>query len=250
MIFGSFSDISPYQVQNLCSASLHRTGDLIGNVDSLSSIFSQDGYISHSKTIEVIRNRRSAIVRSQAFTEIPNYISVTTFAYYAASMPFYARGKVQELLMAFWTHRIPFIQPITVAELAADIILDALKQYPGDTDFVICDFASGAGGPTPTIERVVNTIRRRQGKKPLEFLLSDIKPNLGEWKKHKATSPYIDYVERPVDAANPPPEVISGGKSGRGKKVFRLYCLSFHHFDDPLAAKILQSTMETADGFA
>lgn len=152
--------------------------------------------------------------------------------------------------MAFWTHRIPIIQPVTVAELAADIVLDALKHYPVDTEFVICDFASGAGGPTPTIERVVNSIRRKQGKKPLKFLLTDIKPNLGEWEKHRAASPHIDYVKESVDAASPPLEVISGGVSGQGKKIFRLYCASFHHFDDPLAAKILQSSMETADGFA
>ena len=145
---------------------------------------------------------------------------------------------------------MPYIQPSTPAELAADIILNALKQYPDDTEFVICDFASGAGGPTPMIERVVNTVRVRQGQKPLKFLLSDIKPNLDEWRKHKASSQHIDYVEQSVDAANPPPEVVSGGVSGHGKKIFRLYCLSFHHFDDPLAAEILRSSMETADGFA
>ena len=30
----------------------------------------------------------------------------------------------------------------------------------------------------------------------------------------------------------------------------RLYCLSFHHFNDEMARKVLESTMDTADAFA
>lgn len=33
-------------------------------------------------------------------------------------------------------------------------------------------------------------------------------------------------------------------------RVFRLFNCSFHHFDDETAKQILQSTMETSDGFA
>lgn len=33
-------------------------------------------------------------------------------------------------------------------------------------------------------------------------------------------------------------------------RVFRLYCLAFHHFPDALARKVLRSTMESTDGFA
>ena len=33
-------------------------------------------------------------------------------------------------------------------------------------------------------------------------------------------------------------------------RVFRLYCLSFHHFNDTAAKRVLESTLTTADGFA
>ena len=33
-------------------------------------------------------------------------------------------------------------------------------------------------------------------------------------------------------------------------QVYRLYCLAFHHFNDPLARKVLRSSMESSDGFA
>lgn len=62
-----------------------------------------------------------------------------------------------------------------------------------------------------------------------------------------------------MDATDPPIAVTSlssrnsqspDGEFASDTKVFRLYCLSFHHFDDKMAKKVLQSTMETADGFA
>ncbi|KAL8334741.1 hypothetical protein RB598_009134 [Gaeumannomyces tritici] len=41
--------------------------------------------------------------------------------------------------------------------------------------------------------------------------------------------------------APPPP--------GQPRKIFRLFNLAFHHFDDPLARAILKDTVETSDGF-
>ena len=35
----------------------------------------------------------------------------------------------------------------------------------------------------------------------------------------------------------------------KGQKIMRLFSLAFHHFDDDLAAKVLQNTIETSDGF-
>jgi len=35
----------------------------------------------------------------------------------------------------------------------------------------------------------------------------------------------------------------------KGKKVMRLFSLAFHHFDDDLAGKVLENTIETSDGF-
>jgi hypothetical protein len=77
--------------------------------------------------------------------------------------------------------------------------------------------------------------------------------------KHSAQSDNLSFIPQKVDATDPPIAVTSlsstNNQSSDGEfisdtRVFRLYCLSFHHFDDELAKKVLKSTMETADGFA
>jgi len=40
------------------------------------------------------------------------------------------------------------------------------------------------------------------------------------------------------------------GYASNGHKVFRIFCLSFHHFDDEAARRVLKSTLETSDAFA
>ncbi|KAI9791260.1 MAG: hypothetical protein M1835_000460 [Candelina submexicana] len=162
------------------------------------------------------------------------------------------RFLVQELLTAFWTARVPLIQRTSPASLAASVILHTLSTYPSDSsepEIMIVDFASGAGGPTPTIERIVNTERRKRGQKEIVFTLSDIKPHIEAWRRASKQSMFLDHISRSVDATNPPQEVTSG-RYGERKRVFRLYCLAFHHFDDDMAKKVLESTLETSDGFA
>jgi hypothetical protein len=114
-------------------------------------------------------------------------------------------------------------------------------------------------GPIPTIEKLVNEARRSQGKPPLPFLLCDLHPHIDHWMKHSAQSDNLSFIPQKVDATDPPIAVTSlsstnnqssDGEFASDTRVFRLYCLSFHHFDDELAKKVLKSTMETADGFA
>ncbi|KIW06192.1 uncharacterized protein PV09_02672 [Verruconis gallopava] len=89
--------------------------------------------------------------------------------------------------------------------------------------------------------------------------MSDLHPNIDSWMETCSYSQgYLSYIPQSVDATDPPMSVIStSAKRSRtaegfqsDSKIFRLYCLSFHHFDDRLAKKVLESTMETADGFA
>lgn len=178
---------------------------------------------------------------------------------------------------------MPFFQKVSPAELAAIVILRTLEEI-GDLDknkISVIDFCSGAGGmrnhfytvppyfgsiadntnvgPIPTIERIVNEKRAAQGKKPIPFVMSDLHPNLDSWmdvcSKSKGS---LSFIPQSVDATNPPISAMSttanGSRTAEGyradSKVFRLYCLSFHHFGDDLARQVLQSTMETADGFA
>lgn len=122
---------------------------------------------------------------------------------------------------------------------------------------------------------------RTHNQPPIPFLLSDISPHLDAWVDLSASSDNLSFIPQPVDATAPPPSVISvtapvtrgtdeGADAGAGttrtgaaqarpqaisdvdsgRKIFRLFSLSFHHFDDVLAAKVLRSSLETADGFA
>ncbi|KAL2351967.1 hypothetical protein BJ546DRAFT_1064714 [Cryomyces antarcticus] len=164
------------------------------------------------------------------------------------------------MLTAQWTHRLPFLQSITPAERAAALILRTLDQIEDleESKFTIIDFCSGGGGPVPTIERLVNRERASQGQKPIPFLLSDIHPHLDAWITASSRSEHLSFVPQSVDATHPPVSVMSRTSTANNPaaaytsdtRVFRLYCLAFHHFPDALARKTLASTLATSDGFA
>jgi hypothetical protein len=80
----------------------------------------------------------------------------------------------------------------------------------------------------------------------LHFVLTDLHPHADMWAQAagQAASPgAISYVAESVDAANVPRELIRRYTGGE-KKVFRLFNLAFHHFDDGLARRILRDTVE------
>ena len=135
------------------------------------------------------------------------------------------------------------------------------------------DFCSGAGGPTPYIEREVNkafkklsdggNILIRNGNRDangngdagrgggVDFVMTDIHPHLPDWVKASKKSNHLYYVPSPVDAASAPHDLLSmAGTKEKNKEIFRLFSLSFHHFPDPLATRILHNTLTTSSGFA
>ncbi|KAK5119331.1 hypothetical protein LTR85_007687 [Meristemomyces frigidus] len=170
----------------------------------------------------------------------------------------------QNTLTAQWTKRLPLLQQRSPAELAADAIREALDSIEDvDTaNWTVIDFCSGAGGPVPLIESLVNHGRKASDKKQIPFRLSDIHPNLDAWMEHAALSDNLSFVPQPVDASYPPFSVIStttpgdkdlvfrAGLKDNGSKVFRLFCLAFHHFDDETARRVIRSTLQTSDAFA
>ena len=83
----------------------------------------------------------------------------------------------------------------------------------------------------------------------MKFVLTDLKPHPEAWKALTKKSENLSYVEEAVDAADAPKNLLKNVEGVQGKKVMRLFSLAFHHFDDELAAKILENTAETADGF-
>jgi len=190
------------------------------------------------------------------------------------------RLHVQSCLTLLWTLRFPLLQPTSPASLVAQSLQSVLG--PSNLrNYTFVDFCSGAGGPTPYIEREVNKslAQSREEKKALngqltqnghaeddeedagvDFVLTDIHPHLSAWSRASKNSDNLRYVPTSVDAANAPRNILAlAGTPTYGnaltrthneKKIFRLFSLAFHHFPDPLAISILQNTLGTSDGFA
>ncbi|KAL2175015.1 uncharacterized protein P884DRAFT_279663 [Thermothelomyces heterothallicus CBS 202.75] len=189
---------------------------------------------------------------------------------------------MQAALTAAWTTHIPFLQTSSPAQLVARLLRTHLS--PGLHSYTFIDFCAGGGGPTPSIERHLNgpitshqgpaesggaasdeQVSRRGGegggggqeereeeeKQPLQFVLTDLHPHVDLWAKAAARSPNLSYVPNPVDAASVPRDLVRRYRGPEGtKKVFRLFNLAFHHFDDALARRILRDTVEGGgDGF-
>jgi hypothetical protein len=168
--------------------------------------------------------------------------------------------------------QIPILQRSSPARLVAQVL--SKKLNTSIRDYVFIDFCAGGGGPTPAIEQELNrsldspsssptlapsaapTINGvppsyaevAAAPAPVRFVLTDLHPHVADWRKAAAASPNLSYVAESVDAAHAPADLVGRYKS-QGQKVFRLFNLAFHHFDDPLAKAILKNTVETSDGF-
>lgn len=144
------------------------------------------------------------------------------------------------------------------------------------TTYTYVDFCAGAGGPTPFIEKDLNAqLSSRIPTSPftsnghkegpakgltprsprivnsgthngaVKFVLTDLHPHIPDWTEASKRSENLSFISEPVDAADAP-DSLNGQD---GKKIFRLYNLAFHHFEDKLGMAILRNTLETADGF-
>ena len=156
--------------------------------------------------------------------------------------PAFLRVLVQDCLTLAWKTPVPPIR-VPAAHMAATTLIDNLGAALSSYTFI--DFCAGGGGPTPYMEKVINAHLRDKGRPPVDFVLTDLHPNVAAWDRVTRRSPCITYQSQSVDASSAPRKLVR-----RDKKVMRLFNLSFHHFDDPLARKVLKDTVETSDGFA
>lgn len=163
------------------------------------------------------------------------------------------RANVQAVLTLFWTFRIPVLQRLSPAELVASTIGRELGSRTSEYTYV--DFCSGAGGPTPQIETFLNaqlaqTTKHDKASAPVQFLLTDLHPHIEAWKAAAKKSDYLSFIAEPVNAAEAPKDLLTRpGNASEERRLFRLFSLAFHHFDDEIAINILENTLETADGF-
>ncbi|KAI6244635.1 hypothetical protein HI914_07368 [Erysiphe necator] len=164
--------------------------------------------------------------------------------------PQYLRERIQSCLTLLWTLRIPLLQKSSPAQHVAQMLSRVLDDA-GRYRYV--DFCAGAGGPTLTIERELNsqlashrfTGKNNENRPPVQFVLTDLHPHIPEWTKVSKQAENITFIPESVDATCAPSSV----KSNYKQKICRFYNLSFHHFDDRLASSILRNSFETADGF-
>ncbi|TPX15467.1 uncharacterized protein E0L32_004447 [Thyridium curvatum] len=178
------------------------------------------------------------------------------------------RARVQAALTIAWITCLPLVQSTSPARAVASLLAEhVLGTKDGRRQpWVMIDFCAGAGGPTPTIEQHVNGSdgagkgRRAAGDdqehEPVKFVLTDLHPHIDNWREAAARSPNVSYEPSSVDASHADPALLARHAGGGGdggekqkKKVFRLFNLAFHHFDDDLARAILKDTVETSDGF-
>ncbi|KAL9109034.1 MAG: hypothetical protein Q9227_006274 [Pyrenula ochraceoflavens] len=159
--------------------------------------------------------------------------------------PQFLREKVQDDLTALWTFRVPILQKQSPAQLVSSTIARVLADET--TKFTFVDFAAGAGGPTPFIERELNQQLLAKSQSPVRFVLTDLHPHVEAWNAAARKSDHLDYVSEPVDAANAQRTLEK--QLPKEAKVFRMYNLAFHHFPDDLASRILEDSIRTSDAF-
>ena len=176
-------------------------------------------------------------------------------------------GRNEQPTDRAYSHKqVPFLQKSSAAAVAAKVLEKTLGASIFDYTFI--DFCAGGGGPTPFVEKILNqtlaasATASTSGKAgdaesshpdgsspgPVQFILTDLHPHVENWRQAAAQSPNIRYEAESVDATHAPRGLIERVRAG-GKKVFRLFNLAFHHFDDPLARDILKDTLATSDGF-
>ncbi|KAM6479160.1 hypothetical protein HDV62DRAFT_167997 [Trichoderma sp. SZMC 28011] len=158
--------------------------------------------------------------------------------------PSFLRSHVQDALTLAWNSNT-LLQPESPARIAAFTLIRQLGNSLSSYTFI--DFCAGGGGPIPAIQQAINSHLSTQDKLPVDFILTDLHPNVAAWEKIVNKNPHITYESQSVDASNASKYLV---KRQDGKKVMRLFNLSFHHFDDTLARGILKDTVNTGHGFA
>lgn len=151
---------------------------------------------------------------------------------------------VQAILAQTWSMDLP-IHSRSPAQIAVSKLIQHLDSSLPSLKFV--DFCAGAGGPSPLIEQQVNTYLRNSNRDEVDFVLTDIHPNIDAWARIANHNPRVTYDGQSVDASQVPKR-LAQSKDDRG--VFRLFNLAFHHFDDDLAWRIVKDTVGRKQGFA
>jgi hypothetical protein len=129
------------------------------------------------------------------------------------------------------------------ATQACELLLRALGGPQKASEFTFVDACAGAGGPTPLLEAKMNEKLTASGYAPVDFVLTDLWPDIKAWQRIIKRSEHISFVEEPVDATKP------RRMAKPGTKECRIFNLCFHHFKDEAGGKVLASAIQSTDAF-
>ena len=170
------------------------------------------------------------------------------------SFPPFLRAACQSMLTAQWTRRLPALQRVSPAVHAADVLaalLTRLERADSSSPIAIVDVCSGAGGPVPHIEALVNARRRAEGSSPVDFVMSDLHPHIVAWEEACRGRAHLRFVPDSVDATAVNETAVAVQRSlGKRTRTLRTFFLAFHHFDDVAAARVLEDAVRGADALA
>lgn len=115
------------------------------------------------------------------------------------------------------------------------------------------------------INRSSDIQRRKDAPTAVEFVLTDLHPHTSAWREAVKLSDHLHYVPSPIDAsaapsnllslAEPPLPSSSSSSSSTSsdqqekKKQLHIFSLAFHHFDKPLALRIIKNILSTSHAF-
>jgi hypothetical protein len=158
-------------------------------------------------------------------------------------LPSWLHHHEQFSLTQLWNLRVPFWSCGSLATQACAVLESHLTN---PSDYTIVDICAGAGGPTPFIEKTLNSKAEKEGRDAVRFVLTDMFPPVDQWAAISKKQPNISFVSEAVDARavkRLDESVVPG------KKECRIFNICFHHFVDDDAMGILRSAVEEADAF-
>ncbi|KAL9014869.1 MAG: hypothetical protein Q9173_000487 [Seirophora scorigena] len=127
------------------------------------------------------------------------------------------------------------------ATQACDLLLRVLGGPDQATQFTFVDECAGAGGSTPLLEPAMNARLIARGYKPVDFVSTNLWPDVQAWEKITQRSEHVTYIDEPIDATKP------RRLAKPGTKECRIFNLCFHHFDNDAAEKMLTSAVQSTD---
>ncbi|GIJ85952.1 hypothetical protein Asppvi_004823 [Aspergillus pseudoviridinutans] len=153
--------------------------------------------------------------------------------------PDWVIAYIQSYLTSVWNLHIPPFSRTSPAGTAAEVVTENLSDA---SSYTFVDCCAGAGGPTSTMERVLNSQLQEQGKRPARFVLTDLHPRIGAWTAIAKKQEHVSFIPEARDAT-------CCGRVAAGGKECRVFNLCFHHFDDAVATGVLRNAVESADSF-